>query len=140
MPLPLVGVESHGRLPLLEEPHGLELLEEGKLLEDLVRHSVLDVLVVGDELGDLIVVSGHADEAILAEDDLASVVLGWLPVFSVDHVGSLVLDLLQGQEDLALLLHLSQQVSYLLSRVGLRLDHVSVSQQRHLSVLWPWSF
>ena len=135
LPLPLIGVEPHLRLPLLEEPHRLELLKERNLFEDLIDYAVVNVLLIRDEIGDAVLVLGDTHETVLAEDDDAGVILWWVLILLEHQVGVRVFHLLERQENLSSLLNLPQQVRDLLGGLRLLLGHLPVPEERNLGRL-----
>jgi hypothetical protein len=105
----------------------LELLEKWNVLQNLVCNSILDVLLVGDEVSDAILVRSDRDESVFAEDYHTTEVFGWIFVLFKHDTGVGISHKLQWLEYLALLLDLSEEIRDLLSSLGLLLLNFTVA-------------
>jgi len=100
--LPRVSIPFHYVLPLLENLHRVELLEERQILQHEVVHTVSDEFLIRNDIRDLALLPANINEAVLAEDHDTRMVI-WGILHFLIHQGRVnIRGSFQRDEDLVL--------------------------------------
>jgi hypothetical protein len=100
--LPRVSIPFHYVLPLLEHLHRVELLKERQILQHEVVHTVSDEFLIRNDIRDLALLPANINEAVLAEDHDARMVI-WGILHFLIHQGRVnIRGSFQRDEDLVL--------------------------------------
>ncbi len=101
-PFTTVQIPSHDVLPLLEDTHGLEFLEEGDVLEDVTIDSVLDELFIWNEIWGLISLLADGYKSLFAKYNDSSMILRGMFHFLVHVARTEICRFFQWDENLVL--------------------------------------
>lgn len=116
----------------------MELLKERNFLENLLSHSIFNILIIRQEIGYLFLVFCDANETILTKYLDSSIIFRRIFILFEHQVRIRIFVYLKRDEMLLLVSFLSnlfEKIDNLLGRLWLLLHYISVSQEGDLSCL-----
>lgn len=138
LPFSFVSIEPHCGLPLDEKSHWLELLEEWDFLKNLLSHSIFNILIIGQEIGDLLLIFSNTNKTILTKYLDSSVIFGRIFILFEHQVRIWILVDLERYEMLLLvsfLINLFEKIDDLFRRLWLLLHNVPIAKEWNLRCL-----